>query len=459
MTIELTDNITTVELNDPTAELALARQGWAQSGADEPINEIFNDVEEKINLVMLDSSDADRADDLQNIVKLGRLARQLQSSAHPDHLNPAAHVNLKAQTPTEGAPRWSLVRDAKIDKLGTAHYGNGQPSLSFKIMREGFWRGLSPTASPTSLSSTTLRSVPGLGNGNHVTIAPASISGDMPGLAIFELSQGAVSGGRISIVRRIGDSVANLNKFEPYLWSEDQVKSPAPTMIDLTDIAADISPADAPDTIAPAAVWKETGSSDSSLWKINPVDYSGRYAVYAIYFAASVTGTLTLQTSNTDIFPDSGTTKDMVIAADTRWTLANMGQIKIPRDGEAVRGAAPAVDAFEIALTANVSSGTAYIAGICLVPIDRQIVSSAITSGYITSLDGEIERAYYSLLSNGDYVGAADMYGRFPTVQPGFYNRFYILPDSGLGDVGFLIDPADDIDFDLNYIPRYEFLT
>lgn len=459
MTVTIKDSNLTIELNSPGngTGLALARNGWVQEVPNPDPSGVFQDVEETIRISMLDSSDQDRASDLQDIATLGQRARDLQDASHPDFLNPAAHVMIGAKTPTESATRWALIRDLRVSKLSSAHYGVGSPISELKLLREGLWRGLSPSSPATALSSTSLRSVTGLGNGCHVTIPPSSIEGDAPGLVIATIAKtGTTDGYRVRLVRDA--RLTNTFAFNPFLWTADPAEIYSQHMVNVSTMPANLEGI-TPDTIPYTTVQKPGIPGALAGWYIDPLAYAGRHRVLAIYTSyGAEAGGATLRvthgfTSQNYVYGENVTVDDL---DGTAWSLQELGQITIPAGGQSIRGNAPSSSPYEIRIISVAPAGNLYLAGICLVPIDLDGVAGELyPSTYTAHFDGEIERLYITVTSTGDNVRTVPISGRFPTIKPGSYNRFYVLPEMGGYSQSLLINPAQNLTFTLGYIPRY----
>ena len=451
--LTISDPNLSVDLDNPDAGLSIAKNGWSQETPNAGAHGIFYDVEEKISIAMLDARDEDRSLLMQDIALLGQRAEQLQSADHVDHLNPAVHVVMMAQTPTELTERWALVKSIKIDKLSTMHYAaSGYPRLALEITREGLWRGKNPTESPTSLAYTTLRATSAMGNGCHVTIDPAVINGDAPGLCMFALRKASnMDGSRVVIVRKTATTTAELDLFKPFHWVDDATTAPPTVTVAAMNAVLPVTM----DTLPVATVFNGQAAAYRSGWKIDPKVYNGRFTVYGIYTAdeevASAKVTHGFSGSQND-----GDWKPLVNLYGSSWTLVNLGQVHIPAGAETIRGNTPTVIDYEINLWVKDATTKTFFAGIAMVPVDEQSLATQLQiAGRWVRIDGEISRCYYTMHSGGDYAGAAPVYGRFPTIQPGVYNRFYMLPDDGFYATGSLLNPTININFALNYIPRF----
>lgn len=469
MTIEIYDTSDTVALDTPGngTGLALAPRGWSQGVGEPGPGEVYEDIAERIKLAQLDPLDSTRSAAMKKLYQLGERARDLQDADHIDHLNPGAHVAIKAQTPTETAARWALIKDLRIPKLSPKHYGQGDTPLTLELEREGLWRGIKPGLAPTQLSTLVLNSVEGVGNNNYFTIPPGDIAGDAPGIGIFTIETSANStASKFSLVRRTATSEAALNTFTAFLWAEDAtIKSGM-----VAKASASLEGVTADQGIPVTNVHQVQTVSTLLQWDIDPAIYYGRFTVYGLYHHYYVGDAGQIRVTHG--WSGAGATEadglqNMVNLSSTEWVAHNLGQVKIPGGGQAIRGAVDSLQDYEITIWSQAAAAaSAYLAGIVLVPVDDPYINGDIeVLGYQTVLDGEIERAYLKTVAPISPAGKVYQriapYGSYLTLRPGFYNRFYLYPDDGLRAARFdhLINTAINITTTLNYIPRYRGLT
>lgn len=470
MTLKIYSGKTAVSVNlDDGADLYLARNGWKQSGPNPGPAGVWYDVEEKMKAEFVDASDAERAAVLSNLARLAAEAAALQDGGHRDHLNPAAHVAVEAKTPTESATRWALLRDLFVPELDAAHYGQRHTRLDLELTREGLWRGIKPGLSPTTLAATTITSLDGIGNGTAVTINPANIAGDAPGLAVITLMpQNSNHVFYTRVCRRLGLSTAALNTFTPFLWLEDASASNLPS--GLTDVEDLFTGADDP-SLLPVSQCYMPGASEGgwASWNVDPQAYHGQFSVMLIYATDSAD---TDPQVSAYVYHGMITTlvnDEVALVAGSTWGIRSLGQIKIPHAVDSVRGGLPTSSyKIQVQIESGALNHAAAIAGIVLVPDDPPGFECSVMgiTNIVTVIDGEIERFYRTVGGNlsayteGAGVGLA---GPYPTVAPGWYNRFLFLPyyNAAKNTGTFVPLPAPITAYSLNIgvIPRYQYLA
>lgn len=464
MTLKIYSGKTEITVNlDDGVDLYLARNGWKQSGPEPGPGDVWYDVEEKIGAQFVDYDGI--ASVLNNLGLLSAEAAAVQGAGHRDYLNPAAHVFIEAKSTAEEYSRWALVRDLHVPDLDTAHYSGRLPRLNIELVREGLWRYAAPGVFTEHVVETTIRSVDGMGNGSHVTIPASFPKGDAPGLLRFTLRPDISSmiTYNFKICRRIAKTSAELDDFQPFLWFED-VTIGTPTLADIDKLA---SPLDSMQAITPTQA-HEHGIGQLALgWEVEAADYAGRFSVFLIFagdrgvndpaeitFQHGFDGNLTPLT--TKELPDQ--------YLNGRWGVLHLGQIEIPNGMGAIRGGLTNEKyqlLTSIQTTANLNVA---LAGIVLVPDEPAgfVLPVNPSPSYRSVADGEIERAYTLVHSSGDIQGGiSNIYGPFPTLEPGYYNRFHFLPyyDPALGGThAILARPSTNYYLNMDCIHRCRYL-
>jgi hypothetical protein len=216
-----------------------------------------------------------------------------------------------------------------------------------------------------------------------------------------------------------------------------------------------------PDTLPVTQVHAVNTVNYITSWKVNPADYTGRFTVYGLFLAtASDIGEIYV-THGWSGSQESNAPVSFKGWYGSSWHLANLGQIHIPRGNQPIRGGQATIADYEVRIRTQKTSGNAFVAGICLVPVDKPAINTTISGvDYQTNIDGEVQRIYTTTYPSGDQAGRSTPFGQFLTLEPGKYNRFYILPDDGFTETAVvtLIKPTVDIASTLDYIPRYQTL-
>ena len=449
-----------VDLDTAFNGAAIARGGWAQAVAQIAPGETYLEADEKVTVQLTQDSDVYRAAFLSALTQLSQYVRELQSADHPDHLNPAAHVYVRAKTSTEVNSRWARVTEITIQELSPLHYGSTIPKIKVHFSREGLWRGIDPTGYPTELvdlsgEESSMRSTSDMGDGCHFTINPLDILGDAPGTLKFTIWKSAdFDGYGFCLVKRTAFTTAELNAFDPFIWFDDNIAG-SPTMVSKATMDAALTVT--MDTTHPTTYHRVQATGQTTTFAIDPAAYAGRFTAYVIYAAYEDTATVRLT---------HGFTAGVIVSTETKeldqnitgsaYLLCDMGQIQIPHDTQRIRGDLTYSSDYIIrVITDDSTNSKTFVVGICLVPVEDQSLSAELLpDNYQTIIDGEIQRVYHLTYPAGEFAQAEQPYGLFPKLTPAKYNRFYILPEGRL-----LMNPAVDINMLVHYIPRWHTIS
>jgi len=445
----------TVDLDDGI-NAAIARGGWNQAAPEQLPGGAWADVVEDIRIALLNESNLVYS----TLGHMARRAQELQSPLHPDYLNPATHIVLEARTPDELSSRWAVLSNIVIDKLDAAHYRqHGRTYVKLEVTREGLWRDASP-----SITASQLRAYSLISPGVKIAIDndALDVRGDAPSPLHLDIRTYFDCWLAIS-----ADVVTS--DFTPFLWALDLAGISIPA--DLTTISTMAAPYDSIAAMPVDSCYQVAlgaGSFRSAHWSLDLSDYYGYFTAYAVV-AASAACTMRFyhQYGGDEGTPMYG--EEVQVAASTaNWRIVRLGTFRIPFAGDPIGGVFPATTYYAgVDLTA--SSGTAYLAGLLLVPETEtpQTVPCYGTNlgNPITRSSGVLQRVYWTssvgvpILTPGDVA-----YGPFQELDPaaGLTNNLWLIPVTNPSDPDApAYFPPGDVDWRVGvyYQPRWRFLS
>lgn len=444
-----------VDLDDGVTA-AIARGGWPQKGPGEPIAGVWPDVEETIRVSLLTASDLI----YQRLNLLAQRAEAVQSPTHPDHLNPARHVVMKAKTPDELMPRWALVCSIRVEKLDPSHWrSGGRFMLEIKVLREGLWRGIAPDAPARIVYS---GEYPPLSNIDLTH--DLAFESDAPSLLIAKIKTAGSYGTSMAIAPKlypIPPVGVDPTSFSPYLWAGDAMSGPG--LVAINTIGAPFLNVDwLPGNQAHRV--QTTGTFNCTWWI--PLSEVGSYSVCAIVLNSGSSGDNKIRLSHRPQnvgYGDGGIGELIDIPQlQSRWSMLPLGAVRFPVWGDLVRGEQLSNYIVEVAITRN--SGTVYLGGLILIPeSDTPPHRTALWGGSRVVVDGEVERVYYVDPDYGirQFDRQPRHEGPFQTVpfEAGAISRVYLLP-TVFGLPYGLFPPMNAAwNVELSLIPRWQHLN
>jgi hypothetical protein len=470
MTLKIYDHLDTVDLDTPEAKIE--KNGWPQSGPTPLPGGRFADVEETIRVAWLKEDDNDRAAEMVKMGNLAIRALQVQNPLHPFYDAPAKHPIIEVKTPTETNTRYATISMIRSPQLDTRHQGNQQwLALSAKVTREGLWRGIKPGSAPINLfSSATVHSYISGGSVNYVTVDPADIDGDAPGLLRLTVkpklspASGFLSDLFVSVVT--ADSLAELNQME--LWhlanSATSIENSG-TVVDATDAGF----GETPDTKAIRWQARQLGTANYNLAN-SLARTAGAFQIYVVGCAIPTTSDLATSRVLYGFLGGEVVGDPVRYGTDTvsdPWRLRYLGEVQIPPGG-LVRGMA-ASGTFRFRHRFEASANTDfYLAAGFLIPTTEQFFTvrlpdpaiMPIGGGDRLVIDGEIERVYLHPEEEESIKWASfPVGGMYPTLTPGKYNRIFFYPMALIpSTIKGVHKFTNQYSVNVDYVPRYQYL-
>lgn len=450
---------------DDGVTAVISRGGWSQRGPVKLPGDLWDDVEETVDVRLITDSNAVYS----TLMALARRANEVQSPTHKDHLNPGAWVIVKAKTPDEPEPRWALVKGITVERLDPAHYrASGRLVLEVKFVREGTWRGNEPG------TSVGLRTLAALNFWEPVDLS--NVVGDAPPDVLFSIRPYGYNNVAICRFESWADE-DDEPEFTPYLFAENTV-----TKDDMVDIASLGGVFSSASQLPGGKCVEIQTTATTTMWEIDVAHYTGRFDVYGL-FLRGYSGTVTAQIQHGWENGDLGATGDAVsipLSNDSPipdaylWHHVRLGSVQLPTFGDRIYGDAPALDTFygtyQIGVQTQASASNAgYLGGLILVPFPDYPPQSSQGFGSLygnplTVANGELRRAYWTT-AGGQIIGIPGPVpdGPYQSLEPGLHNRVHLIPLPGAITTVAAASRFPVIttlwQVGLDYVPRWQYLN
>lgn len=451
------------ELNFTNANIA--KGGWKQRGPELGPNG-YVDLREKITLTWTDLDDDTRAAILQDMGLLSRKAVITNSPERPEFYHRAKAVVIEGRTPSESEARYAILRSLASPQLHELHQSSGGPlKLGLDLEREGLWRGIQPGATGHQVISETVQNYTYQTNRNYVTIAPSAIPGDAPALARIQVS---ISGANLSLIgsnsrlwltRRVTDSLAELDDYNPYFWLERSIGSGTNPLIKTVAGLQDLNgytPEDIPGDRVAEVHYTDADYADFTFSLTDLAEeYAGVHNVWAVYRCEAAGGgqlSIFHGPGTYDGHNSLGSVPTEYAAVGAVWLYLYLGNINIPVGG-IVGGLGSSNYELVLRVRGGHPSTTYYthVAGIFLQPLSDQVYTANPALEVVA--DGDLRKSWLSNSAGTDFQGGnLQAEGDYIELEPGRYNRIFV------NAIGLTAYPAITYNVKISIIPRYQYL-
>lgn len=432
------EGLGSVNLLNP-AGLYLANGGWRQQiGAPNELG-AYEPLWESMEMAWMEATDDARAESVQLLHRLGRLARQRR-----EQRTRKEYIYLEVRGHSESEPRYAELNDVAVRELDERRYG---PQIALDmvlgIRREALWRASRPDtghiARSLTLSPDLLVYSRHDGEGvNYVTIdGETEVAGDAPADAIIQVAweTAATDLHNFILALRSADDLADLTSLKTQFNASDE--------LDQTKTS---------DANAPDGERIDLTVSDDLRWQLPDTlrRYAGSYLVYIVADA--------LDSNSAKVHFEHANVKGegkFVPKFDGSYGLTYLGHFNIPSGRHLPNEVDPAI--YELKLPVVITGGTTFrFYTMWLVPVDQQFFQAFDLEQTDPTLhlkiNGELEETYL-LRATGqlDYgTSPAPTRGRYLRLPPRKHLRLDFFGWESATDVG-----AGFCTLSIKVLPRY----